>query len=130
MSDIFNSPIPINYTSLFPMTKVRVCLLLALGASTASADYRNYNSILHGEEAAGLGGAYTAFVGDPAGSPYYNPASLSRMQGNTLSAAVNVYSKNDTQFGDLGTANQAPLRVNRGSILPIPAASGTIYTFG
>lgn len=104
-------------------------LLLFFAESFAFADFGNYNSVLIGEEAAGMGGTYTAFVGDPAASPFYNPASLARMVGNTLSAAVSVYHKYDTKYGDLGDFTQAPLRVNRGAIVPLPAASGTAYTF-
>jgi long-chain fatty acid transport protein len=112
------------------MTKPCLLICLIFAALRAHGDFGNYNSILIGEEAAGLGGAYTALSGDPAGGPFYNPAGLARMDGNTLSAAVSVYNKNDTQYGELGSSADAPLRVNRGSILPIPAASGTVYTFG
>jgi hypothetical protein len=107
-----------------------ILAILVTVTPPAFAGFANYNSILIGDEAAGLGGAYTAFSGDPAAGPFYNPASLARMQGNTLSAAINVYTKNETQFGDVGSSSQAPLRVNRGTITPIPAASGTVYTFG
>lgn len=112
------------------MTKPGLLICLIFATASAHAGFSNYNSILIGEEAAGLGGAYTAFSGDPAGGPFYNPAGLARMNGSTLSAAVSIYNKNDTQYGELGSSADAPLRVNRGSILPIPAASGTVYTFG
>lgn len=77
-----------------------------------------------------MGGAYSALSGDPAACAYYNPATIARMDGATLSAAVNVYHKYDTQYGDLDQLEAAALRVNRGSIIPIPASSGTVYSFG
>lgn len=112
------------------MTKYLCAFHLIFLSCGALADYGNYNSILIGERAAGLGGAYTAFTGDPSGCAYYNPASLARMDGTTLSAAVNAYNKTDAQFGDLDSLESAAMRVNRGSIVPIPASSGTVYSFG
>ncbi len=112
------------------MTKYLCAFHLIFLSCGALADYGNYNSILIGERAAGLGGAYTAFTGDPSGCAFYNPASLARMDGTTLSAAVNAYNKTDAQFGDLDSLESAAMRVNRGSIVPIPASSGTVYSFG
>lgn len=122
-----------TYTNVDPMTKLhRKILMLGLSffvTSSAQASLNNPNTVLIGEEAGGMGGAYTALSGDPSAASFYNPAALSRMPGNTLSAAVNAYQKYDTKFGNLDGYDQAPLRVNRGSILPIPASSGTVYTF-
>ncbi|MCB0407122.1 MAG: outer membrane protein transport protein [Bdellovibrionales bacterium] len=101
-----------------------------LCSSPAIADFANYNSILIGHRAAGMGGAYTALSGDPAAISFYNPANLSLMHGNTLSAAVTLFNKYDTSFGKENEFDQAPLKVNRGSITPIPASGGTAYTFG
>lgn len=112
------------------MTKYLCAFQLIFLSCGALADYGNYNSILIGERAAGMGGAYTAFTGDPSGCAFYNPASLARMDGTTFSAAVNAYNKTDAQFGDLDSLESAAMRVNRGSIVPIPASSGTVYSFG
>ena len=92
--------------------------------------FSNYNTILIGERAAGMGGAFTALTGDPSGSSFYNPAALARSGQSTFSAAVNVYSKYDTKFGEPESLLAAPLRINRGRISPIPASSGTVYSFG
>lgn len=112
------------------MTKYLCSLFLSFFSCTAVAAFSNYNSILIGERAAGFGGAYSALTNDPAGCAFYNPASIARMDGATLSAAVNIYNKTDTQFGELDALESAALRVNRGSIVPIPASSGTVYSFG
>lgn len=92
--------------------------------------FSNYNSILIGHRAAGMGGAATALKSDPGAAPFYNPANLSLMSGNTLSASVTLFNKYDTAFGRDDEFDQAPLRVNRGSITPIPSSGGTAYTFG
>ena len=92
--------------------------------------FSNYNSILIGEKAAGMGGAFTALTDDPAACSFYNPAGIARMEGATLSASINAYHKYDIEFGEQDTFNEAPFRVNRGSIVPIPSSSGTVYNFG
>lgn len=115
-------------SSIFFISFLSLISLLTL-TQEAQADYGNYNSILIGERAAGMGGAYTALTNDPSGSPYYNPASLSRMEGNSLSAAVSIYNKYDTSYDETNDFGQAPLRVNRGAFKPIPSSSGTVHSF-
>lgn len=95
----------------------------------ALASYGNYNSVLIGDRAAGMGGAYTALSDDPAACSFYNPATLSRMKGSTLSAAVNIYKKFDTNYGKNTDFLKAPLRINRGTIVPVPSSSGSVYNF-
>lgn len=108
-----------------------IIFLLSFCSFSVEASFSNYNSILIGDRAAGMGGAYTALTGDPAGSSYYNPAALSRSYGSALSAAINVYSKYDTRFGNTDeNFAEAPLRINRGKITPIPASSGSFYNYG
>ncbi|MCB9026510.1 MAG: outer membrane protein transport protein [Bdellovibrionaceae bacterium] len=110
------------------MNKV-LLLILFFFSLTSAASYSNYNTILIGERAAGMGGAYTALSGDPAASSFYNPASLARMEGTSLSAAVSVYNKYETNFGEATNFAGAPLRVNQGSFQPVPTSSGSVYTF-
>lgn len=111
--------------------KISVLILfIFLVPSLSYASFANYNSILIGERAAGMGGAYTALTGDPAGCSFYNPATLSRMHGSALSAAMNVYAKSDTRFGSTKDLAPAPLRINKGKISPIPASSGNVFSYG
>lgn len=110
---------------------MKLCFLLTLLiSSNLYASYTNFNTILIGERAAGMGGASTAMVNDPAASSYYNPATLSRVEGSSLSAAVNLYSKFDTNYSDKSDLDDSILKVNRGSIVPIPSASGAVHSFG
>jgi long-chain fatty acid transport protein len=114
----------------------RLSLLVLIGASALSlpvssqAAYSNYNSVLIGERAAGLGGAFTALTGDPAATPYYNPATTVLLEGSSLSASVNVYNKYDTHIGGSQEMTDAPQKVNRGFFRSIPASSGTVVNFG
>ncbi len=112
------------------MTKLGCLFFCIFSTSVAHGGFANPNSVLMGEKAAGMGGAATALSDDPAAGPFYNPAALARMKGSSLSASINAYHKYDTQYGELQDFGSAPLRVNRGSIVPIPASSGAIYSFG
>ncbi len=103
--------------------------------TSAQSAYTNYNSILIGERASGMGGAFTALSGDPAACSFYNPATLSRMTGTSLSASVNLYNKYDNRFGylednTLSQASEASLRANQGFFVPIPSSSGSVYSLG
>jgi len=96
----------------------------------AFAAFSNYNSILIGEESAGLGGAYTALYGDASGAPYYNPAGLAWMHGNSFSSSVSIYKKFDTVMGKDEDLIKAPLRVNRGFFQSIPSSAGSVIRMG
>lgn len=108
---------------------------ISLTAQNASAAFSNYNSILIGDQASGMGGAYTAMTSDTSALAYYNPAGLSFLQGNTFSAAVGIYKKFDTKFGTQEDFTKAPLRINQGFFRAIPSSTGSVirrgdYTLG
>jgi long-chain fatty acid transport protein len=56
----------------------------------AFADEFHYNSVLIGDRASGMGGAYTA-ISDDATGLYYNPAGIVYSSGKNLSASVNAF---------------------------------------
>jgi long-chain fatty acid transport protein len=103
---------------------------ITLGASQSYAAFSNHNSVLIGERAAGMGGAFTALTGDPAATPYYNPATTVLLTGSSLSASVNVYNKYETTLGGGQDFTETPLKINRGFFRSIPSSSGTIVHFG
>lgn len=113
--------------NLFISLSVFICQLASLPLIAA---YSNYSSVLLGDRAAGMGGAFTSLSGDPSGVIYYNPAGLSRMKGHSLSASVNVYHKYDSKFGDMGSFASSAKRINQGSFKSIPSASGSVLSFG
>lgn len=94
------------------------------------AAFSNYNSILMGDRAAGMGGAFTALTNDPAAVLFYNPAAVARMKGHSLSTSVSVYHKYDTKFGEESSLDEATRRLNQGSFKSIPSSSGSILSYG
>jgi hypothetical protein len=80
--------------------------------------------------AAGMGGAFTGLTGDPSACAFYNPATLSRMNGTSLSATANVYHKYDTVYGGQRDVAGAGSRINRGNFRSIPASAGSVAAFG
>lgn len=93
------------------------------------ADYINLNSVLIGDRAAGMGGAFTALTGDPSASPFYNPATLARLDGSSLSTSVNLFNKYDVTYGNQSDLDESLFRINKGSIRTIPSASGIFTSF-
>lgn len=111
-----------------------VFILSALSASFTLTDaslaaFTNYHSIMLGDRAGGMGGAYTALTEDTAASAYYNPATLARLEGSSLSTAVSLFNKYDVKYGDQESLDEAIFRINKGSIVSIPAASGIFANF-
>jgi hypothetical protein len=105
-----------------------VSFLLVL-PSWALAGYANYNNVLVGERAAGMGGAFTALSGDPAASPFYNPANTILQDGSVFSGSASVYNKYETAIGGSGDFLGSPAKINRGFFRAVPASSGTILNF-
>ncbi len=105
-------------------------LLVVLPSNWAAAAFSNYNTLLVGDLAAGLGGAGVALVGDISSMAFYNPATMAQTTGSAFSAAVGVYKKLDTLYGQNEELTKAPLRVNQGFFRSLPASTGNILTSG
>lgn len=105
--------------------KIWFFVFLLLGQRTYAA-YSNYNSILVGDQSAGMGGAGAAVVGDTSGMAFYNPALLAMVEGSSFSAAVGIYKKFDTLYGQDEDIKKAPLRVNKGFFESIPSSTGNV----
>ncbi|MBN8538659.1 MAG: hypothetical protein J0M15_16540 [Deltaproteobacteria bacterium] len=89
-------------------------LALTFLALQSEGAFSNYNSILLGDQSAGMGGAASAVVGDTSAAAFYNPATLARLNGASFSAAVGIYKKFDTVYGEEEDFTKAPLRLNQG----------------
>lgn len=85
--------------------------------------------MLVGNQAAGMGGAYTALSKDSSALAFYNPASLGFATDSSASASASVYKKFDTKYGDLDQFSTASLRVNQGFFRGVPSASGSVLTY-
>jgi long-chain fatty acid transport protein len=108
---------------------IQITSALCLLKQPAEAAYSNYNSVLLGDRAAGMGGAFTALTNDPSASPFYNPATLILTKGNSLSATVNLYNKYNTAIGEIEDVTVAPQRLNQGYFRSLPSSSSSIIGF-
>lgn len=86
----------------------------------------NYNSILIGDQAAGMGGAATAMTEDASGMSWYNPAALALLPGQSFSASVGVYKKYDTVYSNDTDIVAAGFRSNQGFFRAIPSSSTSV----
>lgn len=107
--------------------KYFISLWICMNAQISLAAFSNYNSILIGDQAAGMGGAYTAMSSDASALAYYNPAGLAFLEGHSFSAAVGIYKKFDTTFGAEEDFTKAPLRINQGFFRAIPSSTGNVF---
>ncbi len=106
---------------------LQLLIFTLLASPNLLAAYANFNSVLIGEQASGMGGAYTAMSGDSSSSGFYNPASLVKLTGADISASVTVFKKFDTAYGANDNLVDAGERVNRGFFRTIPSAVGNVY---
>ena len=63
------------------------------------ADDQHYQDFIVGDEAVGLGGAYTAIASDPSGG-WYNPAGIVDVRNTSLSLSANLYGIQDSSSGE------------------------------
>ena len=106
-------------------------LLVVLGMTFAisqisQAGIGNYNSILIGDQAAGMGGAAAAMTEDSSGMAWYNPATMAWLPGQAFSSAVGVYKKFDTVFNEETDITRAGLRANLGFFRAIPSSTASV----
>ncbi len=100
-------------------------LIVSIGTSALAA-YSNYNSILIGDQAAGMGGAAVAVEQDASAGAWYNPANLGALKGQSFSASVGIYKKFATSFGASNDVIKEALRANQGFFQAIPSSTGSV----
>jgi hypothetical protein len=110
------------------MKKILI-LVFVLAPQAGFTAFSNYNSVLIGDQVAGMGGAGTAAVGDVAASPYYNPATLGMLEASAFSAAVGVYKKFDTFYGEAVDFTKQPMRVSQGYFRSLPSSVGSAIRY-
>lgn len=107
--------------------KILFCFCISFLISVAaSANFTNYNSLLIGDQSAGMGGAATAMTEDSSGMAWYNPATLAKLKGQSFSAAVGIYKKFDIQYREDGDVAKAGLRINQGFFRALPSSTGSV----
>ncbi len=92
------------------------------------AGFGNYNNVLIGDLAAGMGGASVAVTEDASALPWYNPAGLSELKSLSYSSAVGQYKKFDTRFSN-EEITKAGLRANQGFFKSVPSSTASITRF-
>jgi hypothetical protein len=107
----------------------KIFFLILWACPSAWAAFSNYNSILVGDQAAGMGGAYTALYEDASALAWYNPAGLAVLQGKSFSAAVGIYKKFDTHYGTDRDFAKATFEVNQGFFRALPSSTGSVVRF-
>ncbi len=86
----------------------------------------NLQSLLIGDQAAGMGGAYTALFSDASAASYYNPAALGFINEESVSASVGVFKKFDIHYGDSADIVSASLKMNQGFFRAVPASTAAV----
>ncbi|MGZ3792505.1 MAG: hypothetical protein ACXVCP_09160 [Bdellovibrio sp.] len=103
-----------------------ILMKLLLCLTPSFAQFANYNSVLLGDRAAGMGGAGTALPNDVSSAAYYNPALLSQTDGTAFSAAVGIYKKYDINYGSEIDYTKNPLKASSGFFRSLPASTGNV----
>lgn len=106
-----------------------IFFLIQIVPNSAHAAFANHQSVMLGDRAGGMAGAFTALTHDPAAGAYYNPATLARLEGSSLSTSVNLFNKYDINYNKYGQLDDSVFRINKGSIVSIPSATGIFSSF-
>ena len=90
------------------------------------ADDQHYQSFVVGDEAMGMGGAYTAIAADPSGG-WYNPAGIVDVRNTSLSLSANLYGIQDTQTGQTELIKPEDAI---SKLTVVPSAAGFVQALG
>lgn len=107
----------------------KFAIIFSLIPALSWGAFSNYNSILIGDQAAGMAGAYTAMTEDASALAWYNPAALAKLQGQAFSAAVGIYKKFDTSYNTSEDLSRASMRANQGFFRALPSSTGSVLKF-
>lgn len=109
------------------LKKFLVALLIICSFHFSLAQNRNLQSLVIGDQAAGMGGAYTSLFHDPSANAYYNPAGFAFSESTAVSASVGVYKKFDLQYNADRDFLTASFNMNQGFFRAIPASTSATY---
>lgn len=109
-----------------------IILISLFSPSITRADDHNYQNYVIGEEASGMGGAYTALSEGPDGT-YYNPGGLAFAKDAQVSVSANVarYTRGTLKNRIALTlgADSIQENLNLSALQVIPASAVTVKTF-
>jgi long-chain fatty acid transport protein len=95
-------------------------------AGELRADDLHYQDFIVGDEAVGLGGAYTAIASDPSGG-WYNPAGIVDVRNTSLSLSANLYGLQDNSTGESAFTNPEAA-ISKLSV--VPSSAGFVQALG
>ena len=78
---------------------ISTAIFLFASALRGYADEFHYENFRFGQRALGMGGAVTAYLGEPE-SGFYNPAGLAFVEGTRFSGAMNFYGLDEHKLLD------------------------------
>ena len=97
-----------------------------LVARLAAADDTHYQDYIVGDQAVGLGGAYTAIAADPSGM-WYNPAGIVDVRDTSLSLSANLYGIQDSTTGSHESIlPEDPIS----KLVVVPSSAGFVQALG
>lgn len=101
-------------------------LLVLWLPAVAFADDVHYQDFIVGDQAVGLGGAYTAIAADPSGL-WYNPAGIVDVRNTSLSLSANLYGIQDAAVGKKETIiPEDPIS----KLSVVPSSAGFVQALG
>jgi hypothetical protein len=101
-------------------------LLVLLLPAMSFADDVHYQDFIVGDQAVGLGGAYTAIAADPSGL-WYNPAGIVDVRNTSLSLSANLYGIQDASVGKKDTIiPEDPIS----KLSVVPSSAGFVQALG
>jgi len=106
-----------------------ILLIACLYSERAVANEFNYQDIIVGERALGMGGAYAALSDDPTGS-YYNPAGLATALSSSISANLNVYGFEKREIENGYTTFLGSANLNSETMPTVPTTFGIMRKLG
>ena len=112
---------------MFRRSKVIIGFIFLLFTINLEGQSRNLQSIVIGDQAAGMGGAYTALFADPSANAYYNPAGFAFSESTSVSASVGVYKKFDLNYNANRDLLTASFNMNQGFFRAVPASTSATY---
>jgi len=105
---------------------VLVSLAVAFLHTAVMADDTHYQDYPVGDQAVGLGGAYTAIAADPSGI-WYNPAGIVDVHDTSLSLSANLYGIQDSAVGGGdGLIPEDPIS----KLVVVPSSAGFVQALG
>jgi long-chain fatty acid transport protein len=109
--------------------RVVLTLIVLVVPSPARAQRENYEAVLVGERAAGMGGAFTGLA-DDASAAYYNPAGLAQIRRRGFSLSASGYSYYSRTASGVISAEDESVDLEQAGVLVYPNETSYVLPLG